>query len=205
MNLEQQLRKYLIMGSQDCDRDPLSILDEAIEGGITAFQFREKGEGALQGDEKYQLAAALQQRCKSAGILFIVNDDVDLFRRLNAEGIHVGQSDEHVKGIREAHPDAVIGLSVSDLDEWENSPVDLVDYLGAGPVYPTTSKKDANPVSGTEWIKELKGRQPDMPVVGIGGITTENAHRVMEAGASGTAVISAITKAEDIRKAVGEL
>ncbi|MYL20456.1 thiamine phosphate synthase [Halobacillus litoralis] len=205
MNLEQQLRKYLVMGSQDCDRDPLSILDEAVAAGITAFQFREKGEGSLQGDQKYQLAAALQKRCEAAGVLFIVNDDVELFRCLNADGIHVGQSDEHVKAIREAHPHAVIGLSVSDLTEWENSPVELVDYLGAGPVFPTTSKKDANPVSGTKWIRELKEKQPDMPVVGIGGITTENAHEVIEAGASGTAVISAITQAADIRRAVSEL
>ncbi|MYL49732.1 thiamine phosphate synthase [Halobacillus litoralis] len=196
------LRKYFVMGSQNCNKDPLSILDEAIEAGITCFQYREKGEGALTGEAKYSLGHKLRQRCAEAGVLFIVNDDVELFDVLKADGIHVGQSDRSVKEIRSKYPDTIIGLSVSDRTELERSPVNLVDYLGVGPMYRTTTKKDANPVAGPEWVKTVKREYPKMPVVGIGGIHPENASKVMEAGADGVAVISAITQAIDISAVV---
>ncbi|MGR9048251.1 thiamine phosphate synthase [Halobacillus faecis] len=196
------LRKYFVMGSQNCDKDPLRILDEAIEAGITCFQYREKGDGARTGEAKYSLGHKLRQRCAEAGILFIVNDDVELFDVLKADGIHVGQSDRSVKEIRSKYPDTIIGLSVSDQTELEQSPIHLVDYLGVGPMYRTMTKKDANPVAGPEWVKVVKKAFPDMPVVGIGGIHPENAAEVMEAGADGVAVISAITHAPDISAVV---
>lgn len=192
------LRKYFIMGSQNCDKDPLIILDEAIKAGITCFQYREKGKGALTGEAKYSLGHKLRQRCAEADITFIVNDDVELFDVLKADGIHVGQSDRSVKEIRSHYPDTIIGLSVSDQTELDQSPVDLVDYLGVGPMYRTKTKKDANPVAGPEWVKVVKREYPEMPVVGIGGIHPENAFEVMEAGADGVAVISAITQAVNI-------
>ncbi|MYL69460.1 thiamine phosphate synthase [Halobacillus litoralis] len=199
------LRKYFVMGSQNCAKDPLSILDEAIGAGITCFQYREKGEGALTGEAMYSLGHKLRQRCAEAGILFIVNDDIELFDVLQADGIHVGQSDRSVKEIRSKYPDTIIGLSVSDRTELEESPVHLVDYLGVGPMFRTMTKKDASPVAGPEWVKVVKKAFPDMPVVGIGGIHPENAGEVMEAGADGVAVISAITQAADISSAVKSL
>ncbi|SEH49059.1 thiamine-phosphate diphosphorylase [Halobacillus karajensis] len=200
--LASKLRKYFIMGSQNCERDPLVILEEAIHGGITCFQYREKGEGSLTGQAKYSLGHKLRKRCAEAGILFIVNDDVELFDALDADGLHVGQEDLGVEDVRLKYPDTIIGLSVSNEDELNRSPLHLVDYLGAGPVYPTSSKKNAKPVVGTEWVKEVKRQVSPLPVVGIGGIHSGNANEVLDAGADGVAVISAIAQAEDVKATV---
>ncbi|CDQ18619.1 thiamine phosphate synthase [Halobacillus karajensis] len=200
--LASKLRKYFIMGSQNCERDPLVILEEAIHGGITCFQYREKGEGSLTGQAKYSLGHKLRKRCAEAGILFIVNDDVELFDALDADGLHVGQEDLSVEDVRLKYPDTIIGLSVSNEDELNRSPLHLVDYLGAGPVYPTSSKKNAKPVVGTEWVKEVKRQVSPLPVVGIGGIHSGNANEVLDAGADGVAVISAIAQAEDVKATV---
>lgn len=203
--LKQQLRKYFIMGSQNCDRDPVTILEEAVQAGITAFQFREKGEGALTGEAKVELGEQLRHICKENNVLFFVNDDVDLAKQLDADGIHVGQDDMPIEEIQRALPDKLIGLSVSNKQELNNSPIALVDYIGAGSVFATTTKADAKKPVGLEWIQTLRSQFPTLAIVGIGGITTENAHAVIEAGADGVSVISAITKAKDVRSAVERL
>lgn len=201
----EHLRKYLVMGSRNCEDDPLLVLDKAIHGGITCFQYREKGEGALRGEAIYSLGYKLRRRCAKSGVPFIVNDDVELFDALRADGIHVGQSDLSVKEIRAKYPDTIIGLSVSNSTELNQSPVHLADYLGVGPMFSTTTKKDAKPVVGPEWVKEVKRLYPAVPVVGIGGIGPENSESVMNAGADGVAVISAITQAIDVPAVVKSL
>src|SRR5690625_1065932 len=100
MSLRKQLRKYFIMGSQNCDRDPVEILYEAVSAGITAFQYREKGDGALTGKAKLELGKQLREICASHHIPFIVNDDIELVQPLEADGIHVGQDDLSVQEIR---------------------------------------------------------------------------------------------------------
>ncbi|WP_226581833.1 thiamine phosphate synthase [Halobacillus litoralis] len=205
MNTSERLRKYFVMGSQDCDRDPLVVLDEAIAAGITAFQYREKGRRALAGGAKYKFGERLKERCNKAGVWFIVNDDLDLYQSLGADGIHVGQQDQSVSFIREAYPQAFIGLSVSNQEQLQGSPLTLVDYLGIGPIFPTNTKEDADPVVGPEWIREVKSQHPSIPLVGIGGIHAGNAYEVMEAGADGVAVVSAISKARDINLVVRQL
>lgn len=100
MHVKQQLRKYFIMGSQNCKRDPVDILDEAIKGGITAFQFREKGTGALTGEAKLTLGKQLRAMCLNHNVPFFINDDIDLIDVLNVDGIHVGQGDMSVAEIR---------------------------------------------------------------------------------------------------------
>lgn len=201
------LRKYFLMGSQDCppEREPTAILKEAIAAGITIFQFREKGKGSLAGAEKIALGKQLRSICRDAGIPFIINNDVDLIDVLDVDGIHVGQTDTSVAVLREKYPDLIIGLSVSNKEELTASPLDLVDYLGAGAVYPTTSKNDAIVGEGLEWIRRLRNLQPHIPFVGIGGITIDRAAEVIAAGADGVAVISAITQADNIAKAVAKL
>ncbi|ELK46334.1 UNVERIFIED_CONTAM: thiamine phosphate synthase [Halobacillus marinus] len=205
MTLSHRLRKYLVMGSQDCVKDPLETLSEAVSGGITAFQFREKGDGSMEWEDKVELGRALKRVCDANNVLFVVNDDIRLFEVLEAEAIHVGQEDAQVESIRAAYPDAVIGLSLSDRNHLEQSPLHLVDYVGAGPIFPTSTKRDANPVTGPEFIRDIRMTHPELPVVGIGGIDEHNAHLVMEAGAAGVAVVSAVTKAADIERAVQSL
>lgn len=205
MTTKQILRKYFIMGSQNCDRDPIAILKKAAEAGITAFQYREKGTDSLSGKEKLQLGLLLRDVCRDYDIPFIVNDDTDLAEALNADGIHVGQDDRSPKELREKFPDKLIGLSISNESELDNSPVQFIDYIGAGPIFETPSKEDAKKVVGTEWITVLKNRLPNIPIVGIGGITPENAQEVLDAGADGVAIISAITKSANIKRAVNKL
>lgn len=203
--LQQQLRKYFIMGSQNCDRDPVDILREAVSAGITAFQYREKGDGALTGKAKLALGKQLREICVSHHIPFIVNDDIELVEPLKADGIHVGQDDLSVTEIRRMFPDKIIGLSVSNIHELKQSTLSFVDYIGAGPIYHTSTKSDAKSVVGVQWIETLRAQFPNLPIVGIGGIDTHNAPLVIQAGADGVSVISAITKAENIRGVVEKL
>src|SRR5690625_7661556 len=84
----------------------------------------------------------------------------------------------------------------------KQSNLETIDYIGVGPIYSTSSKADAGHAIGTNWIEKLKNEYPHLPIVGIGGITTENAHKVISAGADGVSVISAITQADDIKQTV---
>ncbi|MDY0396144.1 thiamine phosphate synthase [Virgibacillus halophilus] len=191
------------MGTQNCiKQDPEQILREAISGGITAFQFREKGKGSLTGQAKIAMAMKLRDICYNEDIPFFINDDVDLIELLQVDGVHIGQDDISAAKIREKHPNLAIGLSVFNDAELAVSPLSLIDYIGAGPIYQTTSKEDAKQVTGTKWVESLRSKYPKLPIVGIGGIDTGNAAKVIEAGANGVAVISVITKADNIEEAV---
>lgn len=204
-NLGKQLRKYFIMGSQNCDCDPIQILQEAIAGGITSFQYREKGNDSLTGEDKLKLGKQLREVCREANILFFINDDVHLAKELDVDGIHVGQDDMPVTELRTLFPDKIIGLSVSNDEEVNRSSLDVVDYIGAGPMFATSTKEDAKEPVGVEWIKSLKANFPHLPIVGIGGITVDNAYDVIHAGADGVSVISAITKSDNIAETVEKL
>jgi thiamine-phosphate pyrophosphorylase len=202
--LQERLRKYFVMGSQDCEREPEVTLLEAIEAGITTFQYREKGPESLRGIEKIELGKRLREICRRYGVLFIVNDNVELANDLEADGIHVGQEDMPVEEVRKLFPDKLIGLSVSSLEEVERSRIDLVDYVGAGPVYETGTKPGQKP-TGLSFIKEIRRVDPMLPIVAIGGIKPDNAKVVRKAGADGLAVVTAITKASSIKEVVQAL
>lgn len=204
-SLAKQLRKYFVMGSQDCqNRSPEEILTEAAEAGITTFQYREKGEYSLTGEKQIELGKRLREICREYDILFIVNDDVDLIEPLDADGVHVGQKDTPVEKIREQYPNKIIGLSISNQTELNNSPIELIDYVGAGPIYKTATKPGKIPV-GLEWIQTLRKKHPKLPMVGIGGINPDNASLIVKAGANGVAVVSTITKAKNIMDTVKKL
>ncbi len=194
MNIREVLRLYFVMGNTNCIQEPIVVLEQAIEGGITLFQFREKGEGALEGEAKYHFAKDLQQVCKRQGIPFIVNDDVELALQLNADGIHIGQEDGDAHSVRKSIGNRLLGVSCHNLQEAQEAIKNGADYIGVGPMYPTLSKLDTRDVIGPELITQLREAGISIPVVGIGGITSENARHVIEAGADGIAVISAISK-----------
>ncbi|WP_423802159.1 thiamine phosphate synthase [Neobacillus sp. SAB-20_R2A] len=212
INLREALKVYFIMGTANCRKDPVEVLKEAIAGGITFFQFREKGEGALIGEEKYALAKKLQSLCKEHRIPFIVNDDLELAIALDADGVHIGQEDEPAVTVRNQIGDnKILGVSVHTPEEAEEALSAGADYFGIGPVYPTKTKADAKPSRGTALIEELRSQGIAVPIVGIGGITSENAATVVEAGADGVSVITAISLADSphlaakaLRKSVGE-
>jgi thiamine-phosphate pyrophosphorylase len=197
-SLRDSLKVYFIMGSTNCKENPAQVLREAIEGGITLFQFREKGTGALTGDKKVELAKELQQICREHQLPFIVNDDIDLAIALNADGIHIGQEDEPVEDVRKKIGGKIIGVSVHSYEEAMVAAAGGADYFGIGPVFPTKTKEDAKPSNGTKLIEELRERGFSIPIVGIGGITAENAGTVIQAGADGVSVITAISQAPSV-------
>lgn len=187
------------MGSNNTGAsNPLEVLEEALRGGVTCFQLREKGPGALVGAEKQQFAEACKALCKQYQVPFIVNDDVDLALVIDADGVHVGQDDETARCVRERiGKEKILGVSVHNEQEVLTAIEVGADYVGMGPVYATSSKADAKPVSGTILIREMTALYPDLPIVGIGGITASNFAPVLEAGAAGVSIISAIASAED--------
>ncbi|NQD64856.1 thiamine phosphate synthase [Bacillus haikouensis] len=203
--IEELLQLYFIMGSTNCSADPVYVLEQAIEGGITLFQYREKGIGSLTGLEKVRLAEKLYRVCEDAGIPFIVNDDVDLAVELDADGIHVGQEDLAANFVREKAENKILGVSAHTIEEAEKAIEDGADYLGLGPIYPTISKDDTRAVSGLTIIENFRKNGITIPIVGIGGITASNARDVIQAGANGVSLISAIAAAEDVKKASEEL
>ncbi|WP_256083390.1 thiamine phosphate synthase, partial [Staphylococcus aureus] len=127
----------------------------------------------------------LQHLCHQYDVPFIVNDDVCLAKEINADGIHVGQDDAKVKEIAQYFTDKSIGLSISDLDEYAKSDVTHVDYIGVGPIYPTPSKHDAHIPVGPEMNATFKEMNPQLPIVAIGVINTNNVAPIVEAGANG--------------------
>ncbi|MFC0015204.1 MULTISPECIES: thiamine phosphate synthase [Allobacillus] len=199
--IKELLPVYFIMGSSNCNgRNPVDVLEEAIAGGITLFQFREKGESALTGKEKVRLAERLQKVCQENHIPFIVNDDFELAIELDADGIHVGQDDLAAVIIREKFSNKILGVSAHTIEEAEQAIKDGADYLGLGPIYPTRSKDDAEEVAGTEIIKRFRDHGITLPIVGIGGISPESAEQVIQAGADGVAVISSIASSSDVEE-----
>jgi thiamine-phosphate pyrophosphorylase len=200
------LKVYFIMGSQNTGNvDPLQVLELSLKGGITCFQFREKGEGARQGEDYMEYARSCQNLCKQYGVPFIVNDDVALAVSLQADGVHVGQDDELAQHVRAKMPGKILGVSAHTIEEVERAIQAGADYIGIGPIYETKSKADAKPAAGLSFLKKIAEEYSELPIVGIGGITSENAKEVVEAGADGISLISAIAQAEEVIGTVKKL
>lgn len=193
----KDLAVYLIMGTPNCVEDPLVVLKDALEAGVTMFQLREKGDGALKGDELEGFARQCQEICKSYKVPFIINDDVELALKLHADGVHVGQDDIALTEIREKFTGRIVGVSVHTQQELEGAIKGGADYVGIGPIYETRSKSDAKAPAGLTFLRHARGLLPDFPIVAIGGITPENAHEPLQAGADGVAIISAICQCQD--------
>lgn len=204
---KQTVNLYFIMGTVNlAGRDPLHVLEEALKGGVTSFQLREKGPGALTGEELKAFALACQQLCEQYSVPFIVNDNIDLAIEIAADGIHIGQEDGYISAVREkVGPDMLIGVSTHSVTEAIAAADAGADYIGLGPVYETQTKVDTQPVIGVETIKEVASLLPGLPIVAIGGISERRAGTVIKAGASGVAVISAISGEEDPREAASRL
>ncbi|QHJ69807.1 thiamine phosphate synthase [Planococcus halotolerans] len=199
-NLFNKPSVYFIMGTQNAlGKDPLKVLEEAIKGGITHFQLREKGTGALRGQDLVEFAEKCRDLCTQYQVPFLINDDVDLALAVGANGIHIGQEDMDCGQVRALiGKEKMLGVSVHSLEEARVAIDAGADYLGMGPVYDTRSKADAKRPAGTAGIEEVIGHFPDIPVFGIGGISPQNAPAVWQAGACGVAVISALSGADDI-------
>ncbi|GAA9660604.1 thiamine phosphate synthase [Helicobacter pylori] len=193
-------------GKNDRINALLDALELALQSKITAFQFRQKGDLALQDPiEIKQLALECQKRCQKYGAPFIVNDEVQLALELKADGVHVGQEDMAIEEVMTLCKKRLfIGLSVNTLEQaLKARHLDAVAYLGVGPIFPTLSKKDAKQVVGVNLLKKIRDSGVKKPLIAIGGITMHNASKLQKF--SGIAVISAITQAKDKALAVEKL
>jgi thiamine-phosphate pyrophosphorylase len=194
MNLKESLQLYFVMGSQNCNEHPALVLEKALAGGITMFQFREKGSHGLKGKPLVKMALELQQLCQKHNVPFIINDDVELALSLNADGVHIGQEDESVEVVRKKIGDKILGVSAHNVKEAQLASESGADYLGVGPMFHTTTKNDCRIVQGPNVIESIRAMGIRLPLVGIGGIHAGNVNKVIKAGSDGVAVISAISK-----------
>ncbi|NHB15979.1 thiamine phosphate synthase [Helicobacter pylori] len=193
-------------GKNDRINALLETLELALKSQITAFQFRQKGDLALQDPiEIKRLALECQKLCKKYGTPFIINDEVRLALELKADGVHVGQEDMAIEEvITLCQKRLFIGLSVNTLEQaLKARHLDHIAYLGVGPIFPTLSKKDAKQVVGVELLKKIKDSGIKKPLIAIGGIMTDNASKIQKF--SGIAVISAIAQAKDKALAIETL
>lgn len=195
---------YAIMGNAELSlgRDNVAVANELLAAGVKIIQYREKHKTWR---EKYEEAREIARRCHEKGATFIMNDSTDLAIACGADGIHVGQDDAPAHVVRQlAGPDVFIGVSTNTIEEMKEAQADGADYVGFGPMFPTSSKKDADEVV-TKEAKEFALHQFSLPVVTIGGISLANIRSLYDEGFRSFAMISAIVGKEHIAEAVQEL
>jgi thiamine-phosphate pyrophosphorylase len=186
-----RLAVYVVTSTAFANRSHLDVADAAIGGGATAVQLRAP---ELEDAALLRIAADIAARCASAGVLFIVNDRAEVAAEVGADGVHVGQCDDPRLARRVLGSERVLGVSVGSPEEAVNAESLGADYLGVT-VWPTPTKPEAHAV-GLDALSKIAGAAP-LPVIGIGGIDVSNAAAVIDAGAVGVAVISAVAGADD--------
>lgn len=183
------------------DRTLYDVVRESLEGGVTFLQLREKD---LDEGTFFDEAVKLQAMAKDYGVPFVINDNVDIAIKMNADGVHVGQHDMEAGDVRALiGPDKILGVSAQTVDQAVLAEKRGADYLGVGAVFPTGSKDDADDVS-FETLKAIC-QAVSIPVVAIGGITLENTPDLAGSGICGIAVISAIYARDNIKEASAAL
>ncbi|MBE3582117.1 MAG: thiamine phosphate synthase [Thermoanaerobacteraceae bacterium] len=194
---------YVVTSSElSCGRQPLEVVRQALAGGATVIQLREKNWTARA---LVEVGREIRKLTREAGAGFIVNDRLDVALAVEADGVHLGQDDLPASIARRLlGPGRILGVSVGSVEEAWDAQAAGADYLGVGPIFATGSKADAGQPVGPELISTLK-RVVSIPLVAIGGINRENAAGVVAAGADGVAVISAVVSARDVRAAAAEL
>jgi thiamine-phosphate pyrophosphorylase len=176
-------------------RSNIEVMREAIEAGVRTIQYREKDKSRLS---MYRECVILRTMTADAGVCFIVNDYVDLAMAVAADGIHVGQDDLPVPVIRDlTGGEMVIGLSTHTPDQALEAVRLGVDYIGVGPVFATSTKKDVVDPVGFDYL-DFVVSEIDLPFVAIGGIKAHNAEALVRRGAGCLAMITEIVGAEDI-------
>jgi len=174
-------------------RDLVEILEAVIAGGARMVQLREK---TWPSGQLLPLAERLRARCRRAGVTFVMNDRVDLAVVLEADGVHLGQDDLPPRLARPLlRPGMILGVSTHSVEQARRAQADGADYVAVGAMFPTQTKPDFELV-GPALVRAARP-EVSVPLVGIGGITPQNAREVIRAGANGVAVISAVCAAAD--------
>ena len=173
-------------------------MDAALRGGVTLVQYRDKTQ---ESRILYERALKMKALCDKYNVPMLVDDRADIAFAVGAAGVHVGQSDLPAEVARRMlGADAIIGVSAHNAEEALAAEAAGADYLGCGAVYPTGTKKDTS-VIGVEGLKAIRA-VTKLPFVGIGGVTLANYRDVLNAGADGAAIVSAILSADDIESTV---
>lgn len=200
-SLRQRLALYVITDERE-DRDALlRSCEAALRGGAGAIQLRRKRD---HGRSLIELGRQLRTLTIKYRALYLVNDRVDVALVTEADGVHIGQDDMPLKDARGLLGDKIIGVSTRTLDEAQKAIRDGSDYLGIGAIFASASKNDAD-IVGLTGLRTLTSALRSIPLVAIGGISMANAERVLDAGADGLAVISAVMSAEDPEEAARSL
>ena len=192
----KELKFYLVTDSDILrGRDFYNSIEEALKGGVTMLQLREKN---ASGKEFLERAIKLRELTKKYNVKFIINDRVDIAMLCDADGVHVGQSDIPANKVRELiGEDKIVGVSARTVEEALTAKENGADYLGVGAMFTTRTKLDAKSVS-IEKLKEIK-ELIKLPVVAIGGLSLSNIDKLKECNVDGYAVVSAILGAENIK------
>lgn len=181
-----------ILGNRNLE----DAVEEAILGGVTLVQLREKNCSSL---EFYNTAKNIKEITRKYNIPLIINDRLDIAQAIDADGVHIGQEDMPVDLARKIlGQHKVIGVSAQTLEQALMAEEEGADYLGVGAIFNTTTKRDAIQDMGLKILKDIKVKV-NIPIVGIGGIDHSNAKSVIQTGADGVAVVSCILKETDIR------
>ena len=193
---------YLVTDHRNTtDEEFLNIIEEAIKGGTTIVQLREK---TASTKEFYQLALKVKEITSKYDVPLLINDRIDIALAVDSDGVHIGQDDMPADIARKIiGEDKILGVSASTVAEAKKAEADGADYIGSGAVFPTATKDDADSVSKLQ-LKEIV-HSIDIPVVAIGGITLENADTLKDTGIAGFSVVSAIMSADNPREASQKL
>ncbi|RLF80954.1 thiamine phosphate synthase [Thermococci archaeon] len=198
MNLRKKLKLYVITDRRL--KPEVESVREALEGGATSIQLRIKNAPTR---EMIEIGRKIRELTKEYDVLYFVDDRLDVALATNADGVQLGPEDMPISLAREIAPNLIIGASVYSLEEALKAEKEGADYLGAGSVFPTPTKRDAK-VIGLEGLKRIVD-SVKIPVVAIGGINHENVREVLKTGVDGIAVISAIMGADDVKIATEEM
>lgn len=176
-------------------------VEEALRGGVTMVQLREK---ELQGEALEQEAREILALCRQYGVPLLINDDVMLAKKIGADGVHVGQDDMSAAKARELlGEDAIIGVTARTVEQALAAQEAGADYLGSGAVFGTSTKKDAKPMDPAYFQQICES--VSIPVVAIGGVTLDNIRELEGRKMSGFAIVSGIFAAEDIETRTRDL
>jgi thiamine-phosphate pyrophosphorylase len=192
----KDFRLYAITGEQfHPGRDLITVMEEAILGGVDIIQLRDKKSSKR---EVLKKAAALRELTLKHNVTFIVNDHMDVALAVGADGIHLGQDDLPLSEARKIVGDMIIGISTHSIEEARLAEQEGADYIGVGPVFATKSKEDVVDPVTTSYVRQVAG-EIRIPFVAIGGIKLHNVDEVLEAGASRICAISEIVGSQDVR------
>ncbi len=198
---EIDLSLYLVTDKSDDVEKFLNTIEEGIKGGVSVVQIREKTAETL---DFYNLALKVKEITEKYDIPLIINDRVDVALAIDADGVHVGQSDMPCEITRKLIGDnKILGVSAATIEEAKKAEKDGADYIGTGAVFPTATKDDAPSITKQDLKNVVESI--NIPVVAIGGITLENAHELTDTGIAGLSVVSAIMSSENPKKSSEEL